>query len=107
MRTNITTYGTLSGSNYTLTIPTEEGDRAPRSPDGLIVTRAVETRDGWIGQVYVDKSIVWEGLPLLGEDAAEHAVQAANTQVVKAVTHLFEMTEVIDREVEALAGDGE
>ena len=27
---------------------------------GLLVTRAVETQAGWVGQIIIDKMIVWE-----------------------------------------------
>jgi len=79
-------YGTqLAGSNYTLTLNPESGER-PKTPSGLIVTRAVQIRHGWLGQVIVDKSIVWETVPL---SEGEEAIQAANAHVVAVASALF------------------
>ncbi len=72
---SITTYGTLTGSNYGFTISPDRGDSAPKPPSGLIVTQAVQTKDGWLGQVIVDRQIVWEGD--LSEDG-EAAIKSAN-----------------------------
>lgn len=79
------TYGTSAGSTYSLSLSPTEGDR-PRTPSGLIVTRAVETRDGWLGQILVDKEIVYQGDPHEGGD---DAIKEANSLVVSAVKGLF------------------
>lgn len=86
MTTGTYTYGTLSGSTYGITISPEESDSRPRTPAGLIVTQAVQTRDGWLGQVIVDKEIVWEGDP---EEDGDDAVKAANGRVVDVLRALF------------------
>jgi hypothetical protein len=81
-----TTYGTLSGSSYGISISPTTSETRPKTPAGLVVTQAVQTKDGWLGQVIVDKDIVWEGDPLPdGEDA----IQAANARVVQAFKAFF------------------
>lgn len=61
------------------------GDR-PKTPSGLIVTAAVQTKEGWLGQVIVDKEIVFESGAC---DEADAAVEIANKRVVDAVKALF------------------
>lgn len=86
-------YGTISGGNYTISVPVTEGGRPPATPSGLIATRAVEIKDGWLGQVIVDKTIVAETTAIVGEDAAEVALEKANRRVVDAIKGLFVTTE--------------
>lgn len=86
---SISTYGTLTGSNYGITFSPSTGDAAPRTPSGLIVTQAVQTKDGWLGQVIVDKQIVWES-PLKGDGG--DAIHTANGRVVDAFKELFGWT---------------
>jgi hypothetical protein len=81
-----TTYGTLTSSSYGLTLTPGSSDARPKTPAGLVVTQAVQTKEGWLGQVIVDKEIVWEGAAELeGEDA----IHAANEQVVQVFKRLF------------------
>jgi len=82
----ITTYGTLTGSAYGFTLSPTEAEQRPKTPSGLIVTQAVQTRDGWLGQVIVDKTIAWESTPF--EDG-DDAIKAANGRVVEVLTQLF------------------
>lgn len=81
-----TTYGTLSGSSYGFAITPQTAGEKPTTPPGLIVTQAVQTRHGWLGQVLVDKQIAWESDPWGDGDAA---VKAANIRVVEALTQLL------------------
>lgn len=76
-------YGTVSGASYGITWSPELAETRPKTPSGLIVTQAVQTKDGWLGQVIVDKTIVWESAP--AEDG-EAAIHAANSHVVDWVT---------------------
>lgn len=86
MSTSTFGYGTLTGSNYGITFAPTTGEKAPKTPSGLVVTQAVQTKDGWLGQVIVDKEIVWESDTTPdGEDA----IRAANTRVVEAFKTLF------------------
>ena len=80
------TWGTLSGSSFGITVAPTTAETRPKSPSGLIVTQAVQTKDGWLGQVIVDTEIVWESD--LDEDS-EAAVQIANGRVVEAFQQLF------------------
>lgn len=79
-------YGTIS-SNGTyglhLNPPTQQ---VPNTPAGLLVTRAVETKAGWVGQVIIDKDIVWESAAFDERDAA---VSEANGLVVDRLKALF------------------
>lgn len=93
MGNNTYTYGTLTGSNYGITISPGEGEKAPKTPSGLIVTQAVQTKDGWLGQVIVDKEIVWESA---AAEKGTDAIQAANTRVVQAFKTLFDLVTVTE-----------
>lgn len=77
---------TLSGSSFGITFSPETDGPRPKTPSGLIVTQAVQTKDGWLGQVIVDKTIVWEGD---ADDDGEAAIQDANRRVVDAFKALF------------------
>jgi len=79
-------YGTFAGSGYGFTITPSTGDERPRTPSGLIATQAVQTKDGWRGQVIVDKEIDWEGEPAVD---GESAVGEANARVVRVIRALF------------------
>jgi len=81
-----TNYTTLSGSSGTITlVPTVNHER-PKTPAGLIVTQAVQTKDGWLGQVIVDKQIVWQSDP---KSSGDHAIEEANTRVVDRIRAWF------------------
>lgn len=80
------TYGTVAGSSYGISVSPEQESSRPKTPAGLFVTQAVQTKDGWLGQVIVDKTIVWEGDP---EPDGEDAIRAANAHVVEALKALF------------------
>lgn len=87
MGTDTFSYGTVSGSSYGMSISPESTGTRPKTPAGLIVTQAVQTRDGWLGQVIVDKDIVWESD---AQEDGEVAVKAANTRVVEVLRKLFQ-----------------
>lgn len=68
-----------------------------KTPAGILATRAVETKDGWVGQVIVDKVIVWESEPFVERDEDERgpgpetlAVRAANDRVIGGMRSLFQ-----------------
>ena len=82
-------YGTTSGLTLNVA-PTEP----IKTPTGIIVTRSVETKDGWVGQIIVDKTIVWESEGFQDDDEKHQtgeriAVKAANDRVIGALTRLF------------------
>lgn len=79
-------WGTMTTNGYSLTVSGGEGKKAPETPAGLIVTRAVETKEGWFGHVLVDKEIVFQTEVL---DSGHGAIQAANERVVDAIKALF------------------
>ena len=96
---------TITGSTYGITLTPASAESKPKTPAGLIVTQAVQTKDGWLGQVIVDKQIIWESRAFL---SAEDATQAANERVVEAVKVLFELVQAtedgpLDPEVDAEA----
>jgi len=78
--TNITTSGT------TWTILPSQGSRPEKAPKALVATKAVQTQDGWLGQVFVDTKIAWESA---GYEDSEDAIDAANAVVVRAVANLI------------------
>lgn len=86
MAYNTATYGTITGSNYGITISPSTAETKPKTPAGLVVTQAVQTKEGWLGQVVVDKEIVWESEAY---DDSEDAIQDANAQVVDVFKALF------------------
>jgi len=60
-----------------------------KTPTGLLATRAIETKSGWVGQIILDKEIIWESEPLSGEDAQKHVTAEASQRVVQALRQLF------------------
>jgi len=81
------TYGTVAGSSYGMTLSPTPAETRPKTPAGLIVTQAVQTKDGWLGQVIIDKTIVWESSPVKDGEAA---VGAANSRVVEVLKSWFQ-----------------
>ena len=66
-------------------------------PKGLIVTRAIETKDGWVGQVIVAEEIVWE---TPARKKAHQAERAATQRVIERVKSLFaDEIQVIEEEL--------
>jgi hypothetical protein len=61
------------------------------TPKGLLITRAVQVVGGWVGQVIVDKNVVWQSSPQEGEDerCENQALKAANDRVVNVLGNLF------------------
>lgn len=84
--THTSSYGTITGSSYGITIAPGTGTERPKTPAGLLVTQAVQTKDGWLGQVIVDKEIIWESD---AEDEGEDAIKSANECVVEVLRALF------------------
>lgn len=80
-------YNTISTSGTGITFTPTKATERPKTPPGLIVTNAVQTKDGWLAQVIVDKEIVFE--ELVTDGGAEDAIDAANTRVVRAFKDLF------------------
>jgi hypothetical protein len=69
-----------------LKLASDGGERPPLTPSGLLVTRAVETKEGWRGQIIVDKNIVFESEP---QDEQSDALAAANDRVVTKLATIF------------------
>lgn len=66
-----------------------EGKPAP-PPVALFYTRAVQTKEGWLGQLLIDGEIVYE--TSVGEDG-EFAVVQANAFLIERIKSLFVTTE--------------
>jgi hypothetical protein len=79
----VTTYS--SGNTGIQLVPTD-AERIT-TPKGLLVTRAIELQEGWVGQIIIDKQIVWQGTPV--EDERD-ATQAATSRVVERLKFLFQ-----------------
>lgn len=82
-----TNYTTLSGSSGMITLSPTVSLERPKTPAGLIVTQAVQTKEGWLGQVIVDKEIVWESDP---KSSGDYAIESANARVVDRVRAWFQ-----------------
>jgi hypothetical protein len=80
-------YGTIATNGNTFVLSTSDGSRPAKTPPGLIATNAVQTQGGWLGQVIVDKVIVFE---TAGCSNADDAIDAANQRVVDVIRSLFE-----------------
>jgi hypothetical protein len=76
---------TYSTTNTGMMLVPQESDRV-HTPKGLLVTRAVEMAAGWVGQIIVDKTIVWESQP---HEEERDAVNEATSRVVEKLTSLF------------------
>lgn len=81
-----------AGSGFTMqTVPLEP----IKTPAGVLVTRSVQTRAGWVGQILVDQIIVWESEPQTASnpeslaDCATDAVKLANYRVLDRLQKLF------------------
>lgn len=83
----IQTISTNSSTGYTLDLPA--GAKPAPAPKGLLATRAVETKDGWVGQVIVDTEILYESKLYPGEDGSADALEHVNARVVERIKKLF------------------
>lgn len=81
-----TYFGTIATSGNGITIAPDTKHEKPKTPSGLIATQAVQIMDGWVGQVIVDKTIVFQTEPQSNPD---DAIDAANKRVVTAIRSLF------------------
>lgn len=73
-----------SSTGFTITT----ADVTPvKTPTGILVTRSVETKAGWVGQIIVDKDIIWESASPHHESG--DAVREANERVVDKLRRLF------------------
>lgn len=87
--------GSITSSGTSWTILPDAGKTPDKPPKGLLATRAVQTIDGWFGQVLLDTKIVWQS-PAYEE--SDDAIDAANARVVRAFGALFALLETIDEE---------
>ena len=77
---------TYSSGNTGISLVPTDAERIT-TPKGLLVTRAIELQEGWVGQIIIDKSIVWQGNP---RDDEKEAVQEATSRVVDRLKFLFQ-----------------
>lgn len=80
-----------SGVNYTisgtsLNADLHWGEKPRDAPKGLFNTRAVQVRDGWLGQLIVDTEIVYESDL---HESGENAVNDANSFLIDRIKRLF------------------
>jgi hypothetical protein len=83
---NSAVYGTYTISTNGLSLGMDTGSRPEPPPKGLIVTRGVQTKAGWIGQVIVDKEIIFETEP---HEDSDEAMEEVNGYVVGRIKKLF------------------
>lgn len=79
-------WDTISTNGVTYSLDLDRGSKPTPAPQGLIATTAVQTQEGWLGQVVIDGDIVVERGPY--EDS-ETAMVAVNELVVERVKGLF------------------
>lgn len=79
-------YGTIATSGSSITLAPETKHEKPKTPSGLIATQAVQIMGGWVGQVIVDKTIVFQTDP---SNDPDDAIDEANQRVVAAIKSLF------------------
>ena len=77
---------TYSSGNTGISLVPTDAERIT-TPKGMLVTRAIELQEGWVGQIIIDKSIVWQGNP---RDDEKEAVQEATSRVVDRLKFLFQ-----------------
>jgi hypothetical protein len=65
-----TTYGGNITYSTGITVATGTGKAPERTPTELIATRAVEAKDGWLGQIIMAGEIVYESKPQKNSRAA-------------------------------------
>lgn len=80
------TSNVVGGWTTGISLMPDVGAKPERAPAGLIATRAIETKDGWRGQILVDKEIVFETGDLVD---SEDALELVNQRVVARVKKLF------------------
>jgi hypothetical protein len=81
---NITTNGMI--------IDSTSGERPVKTPKELIVSRAVEAKDGWLGQIIMSGEIVYETEPQVGDEdetGAEKALALVNQHILDAFKRLI------------------
>jgi hypothetical protein len=76
---------TYSSGNTGITLVPTDTERIT-TPKGLLVTRAIQMKNGWVGQIIIDKTIVWEGTP---EEDERDATQQATQRVVERLMAIF------------------
>ena len=61
-----------------------------KTPAGLLATRAVQTKAGWVGQIIVDKEVIWESKPFrTDKESQKTATAAASERVLGALRKLL------------------
>jgi len=76
------TISTTSG----LTMDTGTGARPAPTPTELLATRAVQAKDGWLGQIIMAGEIVWESKP---QKTSAQALRRVNQRVHDAFRRLI------------------
>lgn len=51
-----------------LVVDTKEGQKPERTPNELLATRAIESKDGWLGQIIMTGEIVYQTEPQVDSD---------------------------------------
>lgn len=87
----------MASSNWTIAssgmiIDSTTGDKPVRTPKELIVTRAIESQHGWLGQIIMSGEIVYETGPQvdgLDETGSEKALTLVNDRIIAAFKRLI------------------
>lgn len=86
------TYGGTSGNASTISystgivLDTSAGKAPERTPKELIATRAIQAKDGWLGQITMAGEIVYETAP---QETSQDALEHVNRRIHKAFKRLI------------------
>lgn len=69
-----------------LVFDTKTGERPAPTPRELVATRAVEAKDGWLGQILMSGEIVYETRP---QKTSQKALGKVNTRIHNAFRRLI------------------
>lgn len=82
--TNGTTFTITSSTGYIL--DAKRGDRPAPTPKELLATRAVETKDGWLGQIVMAGDIVHE---TKAHETSDDALEEVHAHILKKFKRLI------------------
>ena len=77
---NTTAYGGNSTITYStgIAFDTKTGEVPARTPKELVATRAIESKDGWLGQIIMSGEIVYETKP---QQTSQKALGKVNRRI--------------------------
>jgi hypothetical protein len=80
-------WGNIGSGNTGFIIQTNPGVQPQQTPEGLVVTRAQQLKDGWFGQIIIDREIVWESPE--SHQSSDAALREVNQRIVNKLKDMF------------------